>query len=77
MARCGAKNLVLLQRSVVKSDAARELLSRLEREGVRIYAPPCDISKEDEVREVIELVRTTWPPIKGCIHGALVVKVGI
>ncbi|KAF2012105.1 polyketide synthase [Aaosphaeria arxii CBS 175.79] len=72
--RSGAKHLVLLSRSGLKSDAAIELVSSLEKKGVNVYAPACDISNDDEIRRVIEHVQDTWPPIKGCIHGALVVK---
>lgn len=75
MASLGARHLVLLSRSGVKSDNARDLVEKLEKDGVRVYAPPCDVSKADEVEEVVAHVNATMPPIKGCIHGALVVKV--
>ncbi|KAH9866810.1 hypothetical protein J1614_008503, partial [Plenodomus biglobosus] len=74
LVRCGAKHLVLLSRSGARSAAARELVSKLEREGVKIHAPPCNISVVAEVGAVIKRIQCTWPPIKGCIHGALIVK---
>lgn len=75
MAGLGARHLVLLSRSGAKSATAKDLVEKLEEAGVRVYAPPCDVSKADEVEEVIAHVNATMPPIKGCIHGALVVKV--
>jgi NAD(P)-dependent dehydrogenase (short-subunit alcohol dehydrogenase family) len=75
MVRRGAKHLVLLSRSGTKSDAAKELVSKLENQGIKIHAPPCDISIESDVRNMVQHIQATWPPIKGCIHGALVVTV--
>jgi NAD(P)-dependent dehydrogenase (short-subunit alcohol dehydrogenase family) len=77
MVRRGAKHLVLLSRSGTKSDTAKELVSKLESQGIKIYAPPCDISIEADVKSMVSHIQATWPPIKGCIHGALVVKVHI
>jgi hypothetical protein len=75
MARQGAKHLVLLSRSGPQATSAKRLLSDLRHKSVQVYAPPCDISLVGDVTEAIGHVQRTMPPIKGCIHGALVVKV--
>ncbi|RYO75255.1 hypothetical protein DL764_010541 [Monosporascus ibericus] len=74
MARQGARHLVLLSRSGVKSDAAKALVTKLEADGVSIYAPSCDVSEEKEISSVIEHVEASMPAIKGCIHGAMVIE---
>lgn len=75
MTELGARHLVLLSRSGVKSDAAKELVAKLKTDGVDVYAPVCDISNEEHVKKAAAHVQATMPPIKGCIHGALVVIV--
>ncbi|KAI0199868.1 hypothetical protein F4808DRAFT_471302 [Astrocystis sublimbata] len=73
MASLGARHLVLLSRSGVKSDTAKEVVAKLKKDGVEVYAPACDVSRAEEVGKVTACVKATMPPIKGCIHGALVV----
>ncbi|KAI1812332.1 hypothetical protein GGS20DRAFT_28144 [Poronia punctata] len=73
MASLGARHLVLLSRSGLKSDAAKDLAAKLEKDGVEVYAPPCDVSDVETVNKVFKHVQANMPPIKGCIHGALVV----
>jgi NAD(P)-dependent dehydrogenase (short-subunit alcohol dehydrogenase family) len=75
MARQGAKHLVLLSRSGPRAASAKRLLSDLRQKSVQVYAPQCDVSLEEDVTEAIEHVKRNMPPIRGCIHGALVVKV--
>ncbi|KAL7629617.1 hypothetical protein AAE478_001139 [Parahypoxylon ruwenzoriense] len=74
LCRNGAKHLVLLSRSGPKSKAAKELVAKLEMDGVQIYAPPCDVSDEEALREVVKHVEETMPPIRGCMQGSMVVE---
>ena len=76
MARRGAKNLVLLGRSGAKTTVAEELIDELRSQGVTVMAPPCDIVNVSEVREVIDTISKTMPPIKGCIQGSMVLRDG-
>ena len=73
----GARHLVLLSRSGTRSDAAKNLVERLTKMGVKVYAPPCDISSAEDLGKVIAHVQNAMPPIRGCIHGALVVIVSV
>lgn len=75
LCRNGAKHLVLLSRSGPKSEAAKELVTKLELDGVQVYAPQCDISDEAALKEVVKRVQETMPPIRGCIQGTMVVEV--
>lgn len=71
----GAKNLILLSRSGVKTAAARLLVSELESQGVRVEAPPVDISDLEKLREVLESLKDTMPPIRGCIQATVTLRV--
>lgn len=75
MCRHGAKNLVLLSRSGPKSDTAKQLVTKLENEGVRVYAPTCDISNAEAVKAAVTNVEANMPPVKGCIQASMVVEV--
>ncbi|KAI1080984.1 hypothetical protein F5B20DRAFT_588940 [Whalleya microplaca] len=74
MSRHGARHLILLSRSGIKTQAARELVASLENNGVCVYAPRCDITDSDAVQAVFRHARTSMPPIKGCIHGSMVIE---
>jgi len=69
-----AKNLILLSRSKVHSEAAATLLQELQEKGVRVATPQCNVSDEESLKRA--LVNCAWlPPIKGCIQGSMVLKV--
>lgn len=75
MARRGARNLILLSRSGPRTDAARELLEDLRAQDVHVEAPACDITSSEALAHVLEDCSKTMPPVKGCIQGAMVLKV--
>ncbi|CAJ2508314.1 Uu.00g095000.m01.CDS01 [Anthostomella pinea] len=74
MSRHGAKHLVLLSRSGVKTPAAVELVTSLENSGVCVYTPRCDITDADALKAVVQHVQASMPPIRGCIQGSMVIK---
>lgn len=72
MARCGAKNIVLLSRSGERKRTVKELLARLARHGVRAAAMECDVGDEEQLCACLERCkREGWPPIRGVIQGAM------
>lgn len=75
MCRQGARHLILLSRSGPKSAAAQLLVSTLEKAGVVVYTPSCDISDSDAVQTVVKYAKVHLPPIKGCIQASMVVEV--
>lgn len=77
LSRNGARNLVLLSRSGLKSRTAKQLVGKLEQGGIRVYAPNCDISSPDAVKSVFDHVEASMPPIKGCIQASMVVEVSV
>lgn len=72
----GARNFILLSRSGARSQHAVGLIEEMQPRGVKIAAPPCDVSVEKEVSTIIEKYRSTMPPVKGCIQASMVLKVG-
>ncbi|KAI0184479.1 putative polyketide synthase [Xylaria flabelliformis] len=70
MVRRNARNLILLSRSGPRTDEARELLNELSHQGVRVEAPPCDITDKMAVAAVFKSL-VDMPPIRGCIQGTM------
>ncbi|KAE8417625.1 hypothetical protein BDV36DRAFT_256648 [Aspergillus pseudocaelatus] len=70
----GARNLVLLGRSGAKTTAAFELIDELSAKCVYVHAAPCDVIDTESVRQVIQRVSQTMPPIKGCVQGSMVLR---
>ena len=77
MADRGAKYMLVLSRSGAKSLAAKAVLADMTARGVKVICPPCDIANAAEVKKIIDNCKLVIPPIKGCIHGAMVLKVRI
>lgn len=71
----GACNLVILSRSGVQKEEARNLVKELTAEGARIAAYACDIGDSHRLRLVLEEVSRDLPPIRGVIQGAMVIRV--
>ncbi|KAI0169915.1 hypothetical protein GGR52DRAFT_592520 [Hypoxylon sp. FL1284] len=74
MADKGARNLLLLSRSGSTSAAAAETVAELRRRGVRVAAPPCDVSSEASLSAALRDHRSSMPPVKGCIDSAMVIN---
>lgn len=72
----GARHLILLSRSGIKSSStAEKFAAKLKEKGVSIYAPQCDISDPEAVEAVMRYAESNMPPIRGCIQAAMVIKV--
>lgn len=71
----GARHLLLLSRSGPQGDDALTLLEELKTKGVDAVSPPCDISDESALKDVLARYGKILPPIKGCIQGSMVLKV--
>jgi NADPH:quinone reductase-like Zn-dependent oxidoreductase len=75
MAGKGARHLLLLSRSGPQSESAKTLVRDLERAGVRVAAPTCDVSNEEQLASVLSSCQQTMPPFRGCIQGTMVLRV--
>ncbi len=79
MASRGARSLIFLSRSGASKEntknVVKELLEDLKQNGCTVTVFRCDISDKETLAKVIEECKTTLPPIKGCIHGGMLLKV--
>ena len=76
LAAHGAGHLVLLGRR--EPDAtAREVIARLERDGVRVMVARADVSRRDEVAAVLAEAQRKLPPLRGVVHAAGTLDDGI
>ncbi len=74
LAEKGARHLVLVSRSGCKTEEDREIVDRLERQGLEINLVNIDITKYEDVKMVLSMVSETMPPLKGIIHSAAVLE---
>jgi NAD(P)-dependent dehydrogenase (short-subunit alcohol dehydrogenase family) len=75
MTNRGARHLILLTRSGPRSKAAIALIEELKAMGVDVNATPCDISVKESLQSTLSLCSKSMPPIKGCVAGAMVLRV--
>nr|APX43995.1 polyketide synthase [Pestalotiopsis microspora] len=72
---CGARYLILLSRSGPQTSEARELVDDLTDKDVMVQAMSCDVSNAEALASVLDQCASKgFPPIKGCIQAAMVMK---
>jgi acyl transferase domain-containing protein/NADPH:quinone reductase-like Zn-dependent oxidoreductase/NAD(P)-dependent dehydrogenase (short-subunit alcohol dehydrogenase family)/acyl carrier protein len=76
LANKGAKNLMLISRNGPKTSKEIKEIEALGNRGVNVMVEACDISHYDEVKEAIAYIRAQGKPLKGIIHGAMVLDDG-
>ncbi|RAQ99355.1 KR domain-containing protein [Stemphylium lycopersici] len=71
----GAKFILALSRRGSDGHGqALEFVQEVEGMGAHIWAPACDTSNEATLKKTIDICRQRYPPIKGCICGAMVLR---
>lgn len=75
MSSKGAKNIVLVSRRAAIDDKVRALIDTLAPLGVRIFVKACDVTRQESVEALVNEEMKDLPPIRGVIHGAMVVRV--
>jgi NAD(P)-dependent dehydrogenase (short-subunit alcohol dehydrogenase family) len=68
----GAKNIVLLSRSGQLIGKAKDQIDALNNSGAAIVVHRCDVANRTEVEDLISTGLNHLPPIRGIIHGAMV-----
>ncbi len=76
MVERGARHLVLMGRRGA-TEAAQPVLRELEQAGARIVVVKADVSRDDQVREVLAEIRRSLPPLRGVVHSAGVLDDGV
>jgi acyl transferase domain-containing protein/NADPH:quinone reductase-like Zn-dependent oxidoreductase/NADP-dependent 3-hydroxy acid dehydrogenase YdfG/acyl carrier protein len=74
MSQRGAKNLVLMGRSGIKDAFSAEIVESMQNAGVNVTVFTGDITKINDVGNVIQLIEENMPPLKGIIHSAMVLQ---
>ena len=75
MVQKGAQNLVLLSRSGTLRGQAASQIEALRRVGANIVVRSCNVSNREEVENLVRHGLSNLPPIRGVIHGAMVLHV--
>ncbi|KAJ8131580.1 hypothetical protein O1611_g2046 [Lasiodiplodia mahajangana] len=70
----GAQFLILLSRSGLGKKGSVELVDQLKASGVILETPICDITDLASLRMVLQDCSKRMPPVRGCIHAAMVLK---
>lgn len=73
----GGRNLVLLGRRGMATEAARRELKRLRKTKARIAAFKCDVTSEKQLSRTLERIDKTMPPLRGIFHTAMVIDDGM
>jgi NADPH:quinone reductase-like Zn-dependent oxidoreductase len=72
MARHGARHVALMSRSGPRDDAAHSGIAALQAQGVRVWDVRGDVTRLDDVKRIVWQISQSGPPLKGVIHGAMV-----
>lgn len=75
MVRQGARNIIFLSRSGDKKPEVKKTIEELVQKGARATAYSCDVGNAEAVEEIIREIANKYPPIRGVIQGAMVLKV--
>ncbi|RFN48413.1 putative polyketide synthase [Fusarium flagelliforme] len=74
LAEHGAKNLIFVSRSGTSKPEAAALVERLEKKGVNVAVLQCDVSDYDKLSAGVNDLLRTMPPLRGLIHGGMVLN---
>ena len=71
----GGRSIVLLSRSGRLKGKAKEQIDALNASGAHIVVRRCDVADRADVESLISTGLTDMPPVRGIIHGAMVLHV--
>ncbi|KAL9043945.1 MAG: hypothetical protein Q9214_002884 [Letrouitia sp. 1 TL-2023] len=74
MMRQGAKNFVFASRSGMAKQEAKDTVDILNKQGANVAVIDCDVSKQEQVEALVAKSKSTMPPIRGVIQGAMVLR---
>jgi hypothetical protein len=75
MAERGARNIILLSRSGIVTEEAGATLKALKDTGCSAHVFTCDVSDEARLTQVLDECKSTLPPVRGLIQGAMTLEV--
>jgi NADPH:quinone reductase-like Zn-dependent oxidoreductase/acyl carrier protein len=68
----GARHLVLLGRSGAASAEAKRAVEELGQAGAKVLVARADVSRSQDLSDVLGRVAATMPPLRGVVHAAMV-----
>ncbi|KAL3427636.1 type I polyketide synthase [Phlyctema vagabunda] len=74
MVKQGVKHLILLSKSGLTRQPARDLLDELSDAGCNVAIFSCDITDKGQLQRVVEKCASSMPPIRGVIQAAMALK---
>ncbi len=66
----GVRHLVLIGRRGVSSSAALTAINELEQAGTQVLVAKADVSVEENMLQLFDTLKASWPPLRGIIHAA-------
>lgn len=75
MVREGAIHIILLSRNGREAPEIKSLMQECRRLGALIEVRRCDVSDRASVSSVLDEFAASWPPVRGVIHAAMVLRV--
>ena len=73
----GAKCLVLASRRGVATEEGQQLVRSFEERGVTVVIEKVDLSIPTEVQALVQRIENELPPLRGVMHGAVVLDDGL
>ncbi|GGO79494.1 polyketide synthase [Marinobacterium nitratireducens] len=77
LAEQGARHLVLLSRSGMRTEEASAAIAKLEADGVQVTVEALDVTDRAALQVLFARFGATLPPLKGLIHAAVVFEDGL
>ncbi|PSN67767.1 lovastatin nonaketide synthase [Corynespora cassiicola Philippines] len=74
MASKGAKHIVLISRSGSATGPVKILVDDLAQIDVHVAVHSCNVARKEDVDALLQTKLTGLPPIRGVIHGAMILK---
>lgn len=71
----GAANIVLISRSGSATGKVKDLIDEMALLGANILVRRCDVANPDSVDNLIHNELVGLPPVRGVVHGAMVLRV--
>ncbi len=69
---CGARHLVLCGRSGASTPRAQKEVSSLKNGDIQVIVEQVDVADEAQVAAMLDRIHASMPPLRGIIHGAMV-----
>lgn len=73
----GAGNLVLLSRTGSVTGKVKELIDDMNAEGANVVVRSCNIAEKASVDNLFGTGLEGLPPVRGVVHGAMVLRVSV